>query len=245
MLKNIKPNRRSQPRAAFTLIELLVVIAIIAILAGMLLPALAKAKEAGKRISCVNGMRQLAMAARMYADEENGLFPPRQVPNTWATTLRDGYKDLRLLLCPSDGLNPAHAVNDPKWEADSAPRSYIINGFNDYWQERMGGSVDLGAINGKPTPESAIKEPSETVVFGEKETTSPHYYMDFLESAAGNDFEEVEHGRHSRDVKGSGGSNYAFADGSARYLRYFQDITPINLWATTDKWRNSGANGAQ
>src|SRR5262245_20366732 len=62
-------------RRAFTLIELLVVIAVIALLAGLLLPALGKARERGRRAVCQSKLRHVAVAALVYVDDYNGHFP--------------------------------------------------------------------------------------------------------------------------------------------------------------------------
>jgi prepilin-type N-terminal cleavage/methylation domain-containing protein/prepilin-type processing-associated H-X9-DG protein len=229
----------------FTLVELLVVVAIIALLASLFLPALARSKEAGRRVACSSNLHQLNVALVLYTSDSSGQFPaPRQPTGRWPEQLRSKYGDVRLLICPSERSTlPETAATD--WlGADRVRRSYLMNGFADYYLDSLGADEfrKLGKRSLPAMKESVIGHPSDTILFGEKSTVSLEFELDVFKTLGSyvEDLAENRHGNPSQSPR-AGGANYAMADGRVSYLAWGAATCPVNLWAVLDEWRTHSA----
>src|SRR5881409_6940 len=99
---------KSARRRAFTLIELLVVIAIIAILAAILFPVFAQAREKARQTACLSNMKQIGIGLIMYASDYDSQYPPSQLgtngaPNlvSWPQIMQPYIKNEQVFVCPS------------------------------------------------------------------------------------------------------------------------------------------------
>ena len=215
----------SERRNGFTLIELLVVIAIIAILAAMLMPALGRAREQGRKTYCLNNLKQLGLGYALYADDYDEYYPPSAATSAqdrnndcWDELIFKYIRTKDAYLCPND---------------KEGTRSYSMN---DQW----GNSAILGqSYWGRCFKIARVPRPTQIVllsewhdqrdrrgrIYGENNYGEWSYSAIFKGAGDDPNVEEYKYGRgyHLRDSAGEG-NNYTFFDGHAEFLRPGEDV---------------------
>lgn len=220
---------KPRPRSAFTLIELLVVIAILAILAALLFPVFAQAREMARQISCASNTRQLALGILMYAENYDETLPPVAYATSareeagkeddesvvlWTEMVAPYLKNRQVLRCPSD-----------PWSKEN---SYGLN------ELAFADLTDPGGLQVPVRSLAAFQTPAETVMLGELGVA------DDLRTARPDTYKLVAPGYPLNDdadarpsARHHGQADLAFIDGHQKAMRleqFYLHQAPPGRW---------------
>jgi len=215
-------------KKGFTLIELLVVIAIIAILAAILFPVFARAREKARQASCQSNLKQIALASKMYTSDYDEKALPmwawgvgavgEPVGRIWWTTLIQPYmKNEQALVCPSYGGGTYFG----KGTATATPEPGCFRartGVGKNWFSTDGSRGDRGYWGcggpGDVLADSAVAWPAELIEYGDSDciVMGPNTLADVNNFMAGVSW-PAGYNRHNE------GANYAYFDGHVKFMK--------------------------
>ena len=237
---------RRRRLSGFTLIELLVVIAIIAILAAILFPVFARARENARRASCQSNLKQIGLGILQYTQDYDEAFPLSVVsinapvgtdPVGWADAIQPYLKSTQIYQCPSESSPP-----------NANPASA---GYTDYWMNKNAGD---GA---QTLP--VLNNPTLTIMFGDSQSTTGGALANSTArfrsngcngagAAGATRFDPVCGGVGLATNLGGGGfihlegGNYAFADGHVKWVKNNGANTTSKIYNGATLFADSGSN---
>lgn len=204
-------------RRAFTLIELLVVIAIIAILAAILFPVFARAREKARQSSCLSNVKQISLAMKMYIQDYDNVCMPVSTRagghyassvTYWVEMAQPYIKNWQIMICPS-GSRPETVTS--RLTGEEIP--YLISGDCGY-----GMNQNFGWKPSTPIREMAVPEPANTIVFADGTYIATHPF--WWTYSGGYYFLSARH---------NDGMNCGFLDGHAKWLNE-NSAKDYDLW---------------
>ncbi len=229
----------TQPKrtSGFTLIELLVVIAIIAILAAILFPVFARARENARRASCQSNLKQLALGIEQYKNDYDTKYPGFGQPGNvgWAQNVQPYLKSLQILQCPSEPTGgPDYSQPLPALVADTKLCDYFYNASLTNYNPQ---DANYGRA------ESELSQPTLTILAGDGSVYNAGNILPYYDSgtngfdcnqtmgAMPDDPASYPGGtcgwvafRRTPGKRHLDGANYAFCDGHVKFVR------PANVW---------------
>ncbi len=245
-------------RKGFTLIELLVVIAIIAILAAILFPVFARARENARRASCQSNLKQIGLGILQYTQDYDEKYPTYcgasgttaatssnvSSSNTfgWADSLQPYMKSTQIFQCPSETNSPGAA------SASGLTPDPTAAGYSDYWMNELASGQALAAFNSSASTVMNGDGISDTAqsnsVGGCTAVVAADFSVTCSDAQAATFATLPSSGSNYAAARHLTGANYGFADGHVKWQRGVSDSSAVSTSVYWGAWSTTNSGGA-